>query len=285
MNSRNQIFVHSCESTEEIAADRIALTVASPPYRNTTDNEIHASDDSRFYRTCACGKDYSEYSHYLDWLEKIFGEVLRVTKPGGFCAMILGTVLFEEKHYPVPHDAVARLTRSGWEFHQDILWRKCAAGIKRARVAIQHPYPGYYYPNIMTEYILVFRKPGPAIYEDADEEKKARGAYPIHRLITLHSYPGDTVLDPFAGSGQTLKAARNLGRNYVGYETIRKYADLAAARAQEPLDLREYQLISIFDKLPIDTPLEGPPPECAAGAGKTRKKRKKPQGESTPGLF
>jgi len=93
------------------------------------------------------------------------------------------------------------------------------------------------------------------------------------------------VLDPFAGSGQTLKAARNPGRNYVGYETIRKYADLAAARAQEPLDLREYQLISIFDKLPIDTPLEGPPPESAAGAGKTRKKRKKPQGESPPGLF
>ena len=40
-------------------------------------------------------------------------------------------------------------------------WNKVAGGVKRAGSFIQKPYPGYYYPNIMTEYILVFRKPGP----------------------------------------------------------------------------------------------------------------------------
>ncbi len=97
-----------------------------------------------------------------------FKEVLRVTKPGGFCAIVIGTVLLNGRHYPVPFDLIARLSRSGWEFHQDIVWHKCTAGVKRAGVTIQKPYPGYYYPNIMTEYILIFRKPGDPIYKQAD---------------------------------------------------------------------------------------------------------------------
>ena len=54
-----------------------------------------------------------------------------------------------------------RLLRDiGWEFHQDIIWNKVTGGVKRAGLFIQRPQAGYYYPNIMTEYILVFRKPG-----------------------------------------------------------------------------------------------------------------------------
>jgi site-specific DNA-methyltransferase (adenine-specific) len=63
-----------------------------------------------------------------------------------------------------------------------------------------------------------------------------------HRLIRLYSYPGERVLDPFAGSGQTLKVARHLGRNFAGYEIIPKYVALAAKRLMEPLNLRREQL-------------------------------------------
>jgi site-specific DNA-methyltransferase (adenine-specific) len=285
----NKIFAHSCEEMPEIGDNCVALTVTSPPYWNAIDYDIHASDKSQHYRTRAYSNGFSEYEEYLDWLQRIFSEVLRVTKPGGFCAIVIGTVLQEGRHYPVPFDTTHLMTKIGWEFHQDIIWHKCTAGVKRAGVTIQKPYPGYYYPNIMTEYILVFKKPGLAIYKNVPDEDKESAAYPINRLFTMdiannvwhiapvppdhldhpcpfpeeipyrlvsvYSYPGDLVLDPFAGSGQTLKVAKHLNRSYVGYEIIDKYVALAGQRLHEPLSLREYQLIAVFDKVHLDEPL------------------------------
>ena len=284
----NEIFAHSCETMPELADDSVALTVTSPPYWNAIDYDIHAADKSQHYRTRAYANGYAAYADYLDWLERIFGEVRRVTRPGGFCAVVVGTVLLDGAHYPVPFDLVARLARSGWEFHQDIIWHKCTAGVKRAGVTIQQPFPGYYYPNIMTEYILIFRKPGPRIFHDRSPDAKEQARYPInrlftmdvannvwhvapvppdyldhpcpfpeeipHRLIQMYSYPGDVVLDPFAGSGQTLKVARHLARQYAGYETIAKYVDLSRRRLDEPLAVRPQQLIAVFEKIGLNDP-------------------------------
>jgi len=279
----NQIFPHSCEKMPEVASDSIALTVTSPPYWNAIDYNIHAEDRDQFYRTRSYSNGFSDYQDYLDWLENIFTEVHRVTKPGGFCAIVIGTVLFEGDLYPVPFDLSSRLTNKEWLFHQDIIWHKCTAGVKRAGVSIQKPYPGYYYPNIMNEYILVFRKPGLKIYQARSTEEKSSAKYMIdtlftketanniwhiapvppgfidhpapfpeeipHRLITLYSYPEEIVLDPFAGSGQTLKVARALGRNFIGFENIPSYVELASKRIDESLSIRSKQLIAVFQKI------------------------------------
>jgi len=287
----NVIYHHSCEQMPELDDDSVALTVTSPPYWNAIDYDRHASDDTQYYRTREYAQGFGGYDEYLDWMVRVFGEVLRVTKPGGYCAVVIGTVLLRGRLYPVPFDFTSRLARCGWEFHQDIVWHKCTAGVKRAGVSIQKPYPGYFYPNIMNEYILLFRKPGPKIYENRSEMEKERARYPINRLFTmdianniwhiapvppniidhpapypeeipcrlisLYSYPGELVLDPFAGSGQTLKVAYHLGRPYVGYEVIKKYIALAEKRIREPLSLREEQLIAVFDKVHLDTPIAG----------------------------
>lgn len=284
----NKIFRHSCENMAELPNDSVALTVTSPPYWNAIDYDIHASDKRRNYRTRAYRNGYLGYTEYLEWLDKVFAEVFRVTRPGGFCCMVIGTVLLDGKHYPVPFDVTARFTQHGWEFHQDIIWHKCTAGVKRAGVTIQKPHPGYYYPNIMTEYILIFRKTGPPIYRHRSQREKTEAAFPINRLFTMdianniwhiapvppdyidhpapfpeeipyrlihvYSYPNDLVLDPFAGSGQTLKVARALGRQYVGYEIIEKYAELAEQRILEPLSIRPRQLVAVFEKINIDDP-------------------------------
>jgi len=283
----NTIVLRSCETMGELSDESVTLTVTSPPYWNAIDYDVHAADSEQYYRTRRYAGSYAGYVEYLDWLERIFGsEVQRVTRPGGFCAIVVGTVLLNGMHYPLPFDLVARLTGRGWEFRQDIIWHKCTAGVKRAGVAIQKPYPGYYYPNIMTEYILVLRKPGPPIYRQHLQAEKEDARFPIgrvftmdtannvwhiapvppgfldhpcpfpeeipYRLITLYSYPGDLVLDPFVGSGQTTKVAKWLKRSFVGYETIAKYAELAARRLDEPLGVRPEQLIAVFEKAKLD---------------------------------
>ncbi len=279
----NQIFQRSCESMPEIVSGSVDLTVTSPPYWNAIDYDIHAENRDQNYRTRSYTGNFSDYGTYLDWLEVVFKEVQRVTKPGGFCAIVIGTILLDGKHFPVPFDLSARLTNSGWLFHQDIIWHKCTAGVKRAGVAIQKPYPGYYYPNIMSEYILVFRNPGPKIYRDRSSEEKAAAEFMIDtlftletanniwhiapvppgtidhpapfpeeipfRLITLYSYPGEFILDPFSGSGQTLKVAKALDRSYFGYETLSKYIDLANKRIEQPLSIRQKQLTAVFNKI------------------------------------
>lgn len=303
----NKIFAHSSEKMSELKDNSVALTVTSPPYWNAIDYDIHANDKTKHYRTRSYSNGFSEYEEYLNWLEGIFAEVLRVTKPGGICSIVIGTVLHNGKHYPVPFDTTNRMVKIGWEFHQDIIWHKCTAGVKRAGVTIQKPYPGYYYPNIMTEYILVFRKPGNPIYKDVSQDEKVFSAYPINRLFTMdvanniwhiapvppdyldhpcpfpeeipyrlisvYSYKGDLILDPFAGSGQTLKVAKNLDRKYVGYEIIQRYVNLSEKRLREPLSIREYQLVATFEKVRWDEPLEKNGDIENKRNGKTRKQK------------
>lgn len=306
----NQVFCKSSESMAELPDEVVSLTVTSPPYWNAIDYDVHAIDPNRFYRTRRYTGGYREYEEYLEWFTTIAGEVRRVTKPGGFFAIVVGTVLHEGRHFPVPFDMTWLLTREGWEFWQDFVWHKVTGGVKRAGVFLQKPYPGYFYPNIMTEYILVFRKPGPPIYGSRSSDEKEGAAFPTAklftnemahnvwhiapvppglldhpcpfpeeipwRLIQLYSYPGDLILDPFCGAGQTLKVARNLGRNFVGYDIIEKYVRYARHRIEEPLAIRRQQIITTFEKIPIDAPRTGP---LRRGA-KTRYGKRRPPGES-----
>ena len=281
-------YCHDSKDMTALENDSIALTVTSPPYWNAIDYDIHANgDDSEWYRTRQYNNGFEGYDDYLDLLTDIFSEVYRVTKPGGFCAVVIGTVLMNSKHVPVPFDVTARLVSVGWEFHQDIIWHKTTAGVRRAGSFIQKPYPGYYYPNIMTEYILIFRRPGPKIYQQAVSHREdskmeiddlfkkdvANNIWHIapvpprtishpcpfpeeipYRIISLYSYRGDTVLDPFLGSGQTTKVAVALERNAVGYDTEMKYIEYAEERINEPLRLRPKQLVAKFEKTNLILP-------------------------------
>jgi len=131
---------------------------------------------------------------------------------------------------------------------------------RRSGVVIQHPYPMYYYPDNIQESILIFQKgkfdysylrqlPSKtlekskiSIHDYNDHEwhltvwnitnvlplgprlEKGIAAFPEEipkRLIKLFSFHGETVLDPFLGSGTTMKVAQELGRSSWGYEIDR----------------------------------------------------------------
>ena len=276
------VFGHTSERMPELPDGVVALTVTSPPYHNAVNYQSHAEDASKDYRTRPKDRAYSDY---LEFLDRVFTEVFRVTKPGGFCAVVIGTVLEDRVHIPLPHHLTGRMEALGWRFHQDILWHKCTAGVRRAGVLIQKPFPGYYYPNLMTEYILVFRKDGPPIHKGRTEAEREASRVAIdsvfthdiannlwniapvppgsvdhpcpfpeeipHRLVTLYSYRGDLVLDPFCGAGTTLVAAKSLGRAYMGCDVEPKYLDVARRELAGAPRLREEQLILDFRKVKL----------------------------------
>lgn len=280
------VYCQSCESMRGLDDGVMALTVTSPPYYRAIDYNTHVADDGQNYRRGTYAAVYETYEEYLGWLQRIFlGEVWRVTRPGGFCAIVVGTILINGRHYPLHADVTKRLTDGGWRFHEQITWHKTTAGVRRAGSAIQNPFPGNFYANIMTEEIIIFRKPGPRIGFDKALCDRVGAKFPIdelfvrdiannlwnippvppkfikhpcpfpeeipHRLIQLYSYPGDEILDPFCGSGQVLKVARAHGRRWVGYEIVPEYVELARRRVTEPLHLREMQLVTRFEKIPL----------------------------------
>ncbi len=290
----NEIFEHTCEDMSELATGSVDLTVTSPPYWNAIDYDVHTADKSANYRP----RQSAGYGEYLAFLLRCFTETLRVHKPGSHCAVVIGTVLLNGDHKPVPFHFLALMEEIGWQFHQDIIWSKCTGGVKRAGSTIQNPYPGYYYPNIMTEYILVFRKPGERrIYQNRKQAEKERDAIELdsvftkdianniwhiapvppnqidhpcpfpeeipYRLIRLFSYTDDLVLDPFAGVGTTLKVAQATGRRWVGFEINAHYAELARQRVREPLRLRKqllcnYEKVEYGVRLPSTNPRRAP---------------------------
>ena len=272
-----RFYCRSALAMPECADDSVALTVTSPPYWNAIDYDTHARHgDAEWYREreyLALGETFDDY---LANIARVFGEVLRATAEGGFCAVVVGTILHKRKHYPAPMLITARLCRIGWEFHQDIVWNKVTGGVKRAGVFIQHRKAGYYYPNIMTEYVLVFRKPGAPRRGrkkalDIDElftRDIANNVWHIapmppnvinhpcpfpeelaRRLVVLYSDEGDEVLDPFLGSGQTALAAVGHGRKCVGYDIEERYLRLAESRLRAPPRPREFNLIPRFERL------------------------------------
>src|SRR5436305_7761837 len=95
----------------------VDLIVTSPPYSNAIDYDTHASAPGANYRP----RQDVDYAGYLAFLDRCFAETLRVTKTGGFCAVVIGTVLDKGIHTPLPFHLVSRMERLGWEFHQDII--------------------------------------------------------------------------------------------------------------------------------------------------------------------
>ena len=226
-------------------SDCIDLTVTSPPYFN-----------AREY------SQYENYQKYLDVLESIFTQVFRVTKPSRMVIVNLSPIIVErrkrsEQSYriPIPFHFVPLMEKIGFEFLEDIIWKKPeGSAVKRNGGFFQHRKPVAYKPNLVTEYILVFKKPAPFLIDKVlknepvsdceiewtnvwsiQPETKSKHPAPFpeelaKKCISYYSYKGDTVLDCFCGSGTTPKMARLLNRHYIGIDTSVEYVALTNER-------------------------------------------------------
>ena len=263
MSDSVRIIHGSSARSTELANDlkgRVSLAVTSPPYHNAISYDSHAKDKNLNYRN-RYSLDYA--NEYMGLLNNIWDASIQMLKPGGYLAINVGSVLDNGYHYPLAEDIITELTRnSSAEFVRSIFWHKVTAGVKRAGSVIQHPYPGYWHPNIMTEHIIIARKPGPVRNPNSDIPKEwlepvwdlapvpprkvdHPAPYPEeipHRLIRMFTSPGEWILDPFNGAGATSKAAFDLGRCALGFDIEKKYISLSEKRLKNSSSIRDSQL-------------------------------------------
>ncbi len=239
------------------------LGFTSPPYLNAINYDEHIEKiqglKDRWER------QHISYDAYRIFLVERFKELFRIIKPGGHNVVNISPVSWNGTRTALPFHFVSWLEGSGWQFKEDIIWEKPIARDRRSGVLLQHPYPGYYYPSLVAEYIFVFQKPADKksqnnIYWNRSEAEKENNKldlsdyqgeksknvwkirplapqenlhpcpFPLElaeRVIAFYSYKGDHVIDVFAGSGQTNCAAEKLGRRHLGIETQQKYVDYA----------------------------------------------------------
>tara|TARA_R110000824_G_C15088230_1_gene665088 strand:+ start:110 stop:856 length:747 start_codon:yes stop_codon:yes gene_type:complete len=221
------------------------LTFTSPPYLNV--------------------KDYSQYDDvddYINQMKEIFTLVFDKTKESRMCVVNISPILVaresrQKQSYriPLPFYFVSMMEEIGFEFLEDIIWKKPDGSvINRNGSFYQHRKPLAYKPNVVTEYILVFKKPSKrlldyflkneSLVEDGYErtnvweihpetKSKHPAPYPLElaeKVIKYYSYENDLVFDPFIGSGTTAVAAKKLGRNYLGFELYQEYVDMTNER-------------------------------------------------------
>ena len=208
------------------------------------------------------------YEAFLDDLDKVWAEALRVLVPGGRVACVVGDVCVSRRkagrHFvlPLSADLQVRARRLGFDVLTPIRWHK-VANIKLEASSSSRFLGKPNLPNGIVkndiESILFFRKPGgyrkptPEMEEESyistDDYSKWFSAvwtdvtgqlrkghpapYPLEiprRLIRMFSFAGDTVLDPFAGTGSTAVAACETGRNSVSVEVEPAYVDMIDQR-------------------------------------------------------
>lgn len=240
----------------------VHLVVTSPPYWTLKQYERRKGQMG----------EIQDYEDFLGELDKVWGECARALVPGGRICCVVGDVCISRKrggrHYVVPlhADIQVRARRLGLDCLTPIIWHKIANGITEAEGNgagfYGKPYqPGSVVKNDM-EYILFLRKGGEyrktsmlqkALSMLTKQEMQAwfrsfwtdiRGAstrgghpapYPVElaeRLIRMFSFAGDTVLDPFVGSGSTCSAAVRCGRSSIGVELEPKYLKIAKERVR-----------------------------------------------------
>ncbi len=244
-----KIFVKNSMKMNDLPDDSIHLMITSPPYFNAKmySREPIEGDLGNIH----------DIDEWFEKISEVWKEVYRVLQPGrkAFINIMNLPIRMENGGFRTLNlvgRTIDICEKIGFIFKRDIVWHK-TNGV-RAHFGT-YPYPGGILINNMHEFILEFEKPerkGFNKYAHLTEEQKEQSKldkefwlsikksdvwvmkpqgsgdrrshvapFPYelpYRLIKAFSYVGETVLDPFVGSGTTLLACADLKRNGIGYE-------------------------------------------------------------------
>lgn len=247
----------------ELSDNSIHLAVTSPPYWQLkdygTDNQIGFHDS---------------YENYINNLNLVWKECYRVLHNGCRLCVNIGDQFARSVYYgrykviPIREEIIKFCENIGFDYMGAVIWQKVTTsnttggGVQMG----SYPYPRNGILKLDYEFILLFKKLGDAPKPTKEQKEISRmtaeewntffaghwnfvGArqnnhiamFPEElprRLIKMFSFAGETILDPFAGSGTTSLAAKNLERNSVGYEINPEFTPLL----KEKLDVHQQDL-------------------------------------------
>ena len=268
---------------KEVKNEEIDLIITSPPYWHIKDYGIPGQIG------------YGQTLHeYLKDLYYVWRECYRVLREGGrFCLNIgdqfaRSTIYGRYKVIPIHAEFITQCEEIGFDFMGSIIWQKKTTmnTTGGATVMGSFPYPPNGIVEIDYEFIHIFKKPGKGkrVSKEIKEASKLTkeewkeyfsghwhfgGAKQIgheamfpdelpRRLIKMFTFIGDTVLDPFLGSGTTVKVALELQRNAIGYEINKDFLEII----KEKMGMKE-SLLQFYDSIQIierkEEKLELPP--------------------------
>ncbi len=255
----HEIHLDDARRMHGLGEGTVHLVITSPPY--WTLKEYRDSEGQMGH--------IEDYEEFLAEIDRVWAHCFRALVPGGRLVCVVGDVCLSRRknngrHTVVPlHASIQEHCRKlGFDNLAPIIWHKIANAayeVENGSGFLGKPYePNSVIKNDI-EFILMERKPGGYRTPDlptrilsvvsAENHKEwfqqiwsgVTGAstrhhpapYPLElaeRLIRMFSFVGDTVLDPFLGTGTTTVAAARTGRNSIGFEVDEHYFELAHKR-------------------------------------------------------
>lgn len=258
----HSIYLRDARDMSGLEPQSVHLVLTSPPY--WTLKEYRASEGQLGH--------VEDYDQFLYELDKVWNQCFQALVPGGRLICVVGDVCLSRRenggrHTVVPlHSSIQEHCRMlGFDNLAPIIWHKisnAAYEVEGGSTFLGKPYePNSVIKNDI-EFILMERKPGGYRAPDISTKvlsvisvenhkkwfqqiwsgvtgastKQHPAPYPLElaeRLVRMFSFVGDTVLDPFMGTGTTTVAAAKWGRNSIGFEIDRHYFKLAEKRISE----------------------------------------------------
>lgn len=237
-NILNSVICGDSSNMKELPDNSVHLMITSPPYN--------------------VGKEYDKdlsLQEYKNLLYNVLNETKRVLVDGGRICINIAN-LGRKPYIPLHSYIIEIMDKLGFLMRGEIIWNK---GASASPSVAWGSYLSASNPVLrdVHEYILIFSKTD---YKRNNKDKKSTiskeefieytksiwnfstasakkighpAPFPLelpNRLIKLYSFEGDVILDPFCGSGTTCIAAKNLGRNFVGYDISPEYVELSKNR-------------------------------------------------------
>lgn len=243
LKTTHRIINGDSRQMSELQDKSVHLIVTSPPYWQLkdygTDDQIGFNDD---------------YETYINHLNLTWQECFRVLHDGCRLCINIGDQFARSTYYgrykiiPIHTEIIKFCETIGLDFMGQIIWQKTTTMNTSGGASIMgsFPHPRNGIVKLDFEYILLFKKQGKAPqptmeqkensvmsnedwntyfnghwYFSGAKQDKHLAMFPEElpfRLIRMFSFPGETVLDPFMGSGTTASVAKKLNRNSIGYE-------------------------------------------------------------------
>lgn len=243
MKTNHKIIIGDSRCMTEIPKESVHLIITSPPYWQLKD--YGNKEQIGFYDT---------YEEYINNLNLVWKECHRVLHNGCRICINIGDQFARSVYYgrykiiPIRTEIIKFCESIGFDYMGAIIWQKVTTCNTTGGATIMgsFPYPRNGIVKLDYEFILIFKKLGiaPSVSKDLKENSKLTqeewnefflghwnfagerqdkhlAMFPEElprRLIKMFSFVGETVLDPFLGSGTTSLAAKKLNRNSAGYE-------------------------------------------------------------------